>query len=55
MNYGMGVLGDVKFSSFLLVANITGIPNTVLSVFIAKQFNRIKGIYFIIFFYFRRI
>lgn len=43
MNYGMGVIGSVSFSTFFLVANISGIPSTILSVFIGKQLNRLKG------------
>jgi len=32
----MGVVGNIKFSTFFLVANISGIPSTILSIFIGK-------------------
>ena len=45
MNYGMGVIGNIDFGTFFLVANISGIPSTILAVFIGKQLNNIKGIF----------
>ena len=44
MNYGMGVIGNIDFGTFFLVANISGIPSTILAVFIGKQLNNIRGI-----------
>ena len=44
MNYGMGVIGNIDFGTFFLVANISGIPSTILAVFIGKQLNNLRGI-----------
>ena len=47
MNYGMGVIGNINFGTFFLVANISGIPSTILAVFIGKQLNNLRGTKFI--------
>jgi uncharacterized membrane protein YdjX (TVP38/TMEM64 family) len=43
MNYGSGVMGTIPLWDFMVAANITGIPHSILMTLVGKEINNIHG------------
>ena len=47
INYGSGVLGTIPLGVFMIAANVTGAPHSLLFTLIGKEIGNIKGNIFI--------
>jgi len=52
INYGSGVLGTIPLGVFMIAANVTGAPHSLLFTLIGKEIGNIKGNIFIFFMYY---